>query len=73
MAQERELSVSVNTLAQTEQALKRLDNLESNTQVSKYLQITAVITELRVLVVLAINTKCTYGIFLCVFVGFIRR
>lgn len=34
MAQERELSVSVDTLAQTEQALKRLDSLESNAQVS---------------------------------------
>uniref|UniRef100_A0A4W6EGM3 MCF.2 cell line derived transforming sequence n=1 Tax=Lates calcarifer TaxID=8187 RepID=A0A4W6EGM3_LATCA len=32
MAQERELSVSVDTLAQTEQALKRLDSLESNAQ-----------------------------------------
>ncbi|XP_028272182.1 proto-oncogene DBL isoform X3 [Parambassis ranga] len=30
MTQERELSISVNTLAQTEQALKRLDSLESN-------------------------------------------
>uniref|UniRef100_A0AAQ5Y0Z7 MCF.2 cell line derived transforming sequence a n=1 Tax=Amphiprion ocellaris TaxID=80972 RepID=A0AAQ5Y0Z7_AMPOC len=30
MAQERELSISVNTLAQTEQALKKLDNIESN-------------------------------------------
>lgn len=34
MAQERELSVSVDTLPQTEQALKRLDTLESNAQVS---------------------------------------
>uniref|UniRef100_A0A3P8SFN6 MCF.2 cell line derived transforming sequence n=1 Tax=Amphiprion percula TaxID=161767 RepID=A0A3P8SFN6_AMPPE len=32
MAQERELSISVNTLAQTEQALKKLDNIESNAQ-----------------------------------------
>lgn len=73
MAQERELLVSVNTLAQTEEALKRLDNLESNTQVSKYLQITALITELCVLAVLATNTNCTYSIFACVFVGSIRR
>ncbi len=35
MAQERELPKSVDTLAQTEQALKRLDSLESNAQVSK--------------------------------------
>lgn len=33
MTQERELSISVNTLAQTEQALNRLDSLESNAQV----------------------------------------
>lgn len=33
-AQEKELSISVDTLAQTEQALKRLDSLESNAQVS---------------------------------------
>ncbi|XP_053179359.1 proto-oncogene DBL [Scomber japonicus] len=32
MAEERELSISVDTLAQTEQALKRLDGLESNAQ-----------------------------------------
>ncbi|XP_044060416.1 proto-oncogene DBL isoform X2 [Siniperca chuatsi] len=32
MAQERELPISVDTLAQTEQALKRLDSLESNAQ-----------------------------------------
>ncbi|XP_056239333.1 proto-oncogene DBL isoform X3 [Seriola aureovittata] len=32
MAQERALSISVDTLAQTEQALKRLDSLESNAQ-----------------------------------------
>uniref|UniRef100_A0A8D0DCC3 MCF.2 cell line derived transforming sequence n=1 Tax=Sander lucioperca TaxID=283035 RepID=A0A8D0DCC3_SANLU len=31
-AQERELSISVDTLVQTEQALKRLDSLESNAQ-----------------------------------------
>lgn len=48
-AQERELSISVDTLAQTEQALKRLDSLESNAQVSvsqsdrRCLQITALI------------------------------
>lgn len=65
MAQERELSVSVNTLAQTEQALKRLDNLESNTQVSKYLQIPALITGLCVLVVLATSSNCTHSIFVC--------
>lgn len=34
VGQERELSISVDTLAQTEQALKRLDSLESNAQVS---------------------------------------
>lgn len=34
--QERELSISVDTLAQTEQALKRLDGLESNAQVSDF-------------------------------------
>lgn len=34
MAEERELSISVDTLAQTEQALKQLDGLESNAQVS---------------------------------------
>lgn len=34
MAEERELSISVDTLTQTEQALKRLDGLESNAQVS---------------------------------------
>ncbi|KAM7417436.1 hypothetical protein PAMA_017200 [Pampus argenteus] len=32
MAEERELSISVDTLAQTEQALKRLDGLESKAQ-----------------------------------------
>uniref|UniRef100_A0A3Q2CNF6 MCF.2 cell line derived transforming sequence a n=1 Tax=Cyprinodon variegatus TaxID=28743 RepID=A0A3Q2CNF6_CYPVA len=32
MQQERELSINVSTLAQTEQALKRLDSLESNAQ-----------------------------------------
>ncbi|KAM6924206.1 proto-oncogene DBL [Xenentodon cancila] len=32
MCQEKELSLNVNTLAQTEQALKRLDDLESNSQ-----------------------------------------
>ncbi|XP_032383055.1 proto-oncogene DBL isoform X2 [Etheostoma spectabile] len=32
MGQERELSISVDTLIQTEQALKRLDSLESNAQ-----------------------------------------
>eukprot|EP00064_Thunnus_orientalis_P002095 superscaffoldBa00000145_g2102 len=32
MAEERELSISVDTLTQTEQALKRLDGLESNAQ-----------------------------------------
>lgn len=36
MAQERELSTSVDTLAQTEQALKRLDSLETNAQVSVF-------------------------------------
>lgn len=34
MAQEKELPISFDTLAQTEQALKRLDGLESNAQVS---------------------------------------
>lgn len=34
IAQERELMTSVNNLPQTEQALKKLDNLESNAQVS---------------------------------------
>lgn len=34
MCQEKELSINVNTLAQTEQALKKLDSLESNAQVS---------------------------------------
>lgn len=43
MAQERELLTSANTLAQTEEALKWLDSLESNAQVSQYLQITALI------------------------------
>uniref|UniRef100_A0A671UTA9 MCF.2 cell line derived transforming sequence a n=1 Tax=Sparus aurata TaxID=8175 RepID=A0A671UTA9_SPAAU len=38
MAQERELTTSVDTEAQTEQALKRLDGLESNAQVSQRLQ-----------------------------------
>lgn len=33
-AQEREFSVAVETLAQTEQALKKLNTLESNAQVS---------------------------------------
>lgn len=37
MAQERELTTSVDTVAQTEQALKRLDGLESNAQVSRRL------------------------------------
>ncbi|KAM9740393.1 proto-oncogene DBL isoform 4-T4 [Menidia menidia] len=32
MCQEKELSINVNTLAETEQALKRLDSLESNAQ-----------------------------------------
>ncbi|XP_061581581.1 proto-oncogene DBL isoform X2 [Cololabis saira] len=32
MCQEKELSLNVNTLVQTEQALKRLDDLESNSQ-----------------------------------------
>lgn len=35
-AQERELCISANSLAETEQALKRLDNLESNAQVSVF-------------------------------------
>lgn len=35
MAEEKELSVSADTLAQTEQALKRLDGLEANAQVSQ--------------------------------------
>lgn len=34
LAQERELTTSVNNLSHTEQALKKLDNLESNAQVS---------------------------------------
>lgn len=34
MHQERELSINVNTLAQTEQLLKRLNDLEANAQVS---------------------------------------
>lgn len=34
MHEETELSINVATLAQTEQALKRIDNLESNAQVS---------------------------------------
>lgn len=36
MAQERELSISVDTLAETEQALKRLDSLECDAQVSVF-------------------------------------
>ena len=43
MAQERELTTSVDTMAQTEQALKRLDGLESNAQVSQHLQRAALI------------------------------
>lgn len=34
LAQEREVSTSGDTLAQTEQALKDLENLESNAEVS---------------------------------------
>lgn len=34
MNQEKEFSTKVSTLAQTEQALKRMDSLESNAQVS---------------------------------------
>ncbi|TNN68525.1 Proto-oncogene DBL [Liparis tanakae] len=36
VGQEKELSISVDTLAQAEQALKRLDSLESNAQVNAY-------------------------------------
>lgn len=75
-AQERELFISVDTLAQTEQALKRLDSLESNAQVSvsqsdcRYQQITALI---YLLCVDPRISKTTSPSFLCVFVRSIRR
>lgn len=56
MTQEKELLISVDTLGQTEQALKRLDSLESNAKVSQYLQITALICRLFVPDRFATNT-----------------
>lgn len=64
MAQETELPMSVSTLAQTEQALKRLDSLESNAQVSKYQEITVCQMALP---------QILYILYTRVFVGSVRR
>lgn len=72
MAQERELTTSVDTEAQTEQALKRLDGLESNAQVSQRLQRAALIHSLCTPDEFTTNTlsvlKCVW-----VCVGSVRR
>lgn len=66
MSEERALPVSVSTLAQTEQLLKRFDSLESNAQVSQCASFNRKIHSS-----LAINRNGDY--FKCVFVGSGRR
>lgn len=77
VGQERELSTSVDTLAQTEQALKRLDCLESSAQVDtcQHLQITLNLDRQRVPE--DVERECAQmngpPPLVCVFAGPIRR
>lgn len=66
MSEEREVPVSVSTLAQTEQVLKRFDSLETNAQVGQCANI-----NMKIHASLAINRN--RGYFKCVFVGCGRR
>lgn len=66
MSEEREVPVSVSTLAQMEQVLKRFDSLESNAQVGQ-----CAIINIKIHTSLAISTN--RNCFKCVFVGCGRR